>query len=512
MIMNVRLMAGVLAASVAVILVSAQDVSAQDDGLAASGEPTTLTVMGRNLYLGADAPAALDLLPDTRAAMQFMWDQVPVTDFDTRAERFAAEFARYQPDVIGLQEATVWACRSGLFSDATPVYDFTQRLLEVTRDAGVEYVVATADGVAANNPGYTIPAIPFLTTVTDPDTFEPLFGTDSADCGFTIGDALLVRADLADAVVAAGTSEYDDRYAAVPVVFTIDRGYAWADLAVGGSTVRVVTTHLESLWDEDEVVPGALQARQLAADLATTTLPLVVLGDFNADPRDPRAPDAPNPGEQPVAGEACPPQPAEPTASTADATCNAYWSMIEAGFEDVGPDALDPANYTWGAEADLAGPNPDRLDDALRAGNTSGFTERLDHVFVANGATLVESQVIGDEWPNGEDVWECNDPTQIETTEAASAIIADAGVGQAIEGRGVCLPTDHAGIVATIDVAAGPDGVVSDPAPPAHQSFRIGLLGWLGILLGAVLLLVLLVVGGVVRVVRRRRRARISRP
>jgi hypothetical protein len=109
-------------------------------------------------------------------------------------------------------------------------------------------------------------------------------------------------------------------------------------------------------------------------------------------------------------------------------------------------------------------------------------------------------------------VWECNDPTQIETTEAASAIIADAGVGQAIEGRGVCLPTDHAGVVAVVDVSAGPDGVISDPAPPAHDSFRIGLLGWLGILLGTVLVVVLLVVGGVVRVVRRRRRARVSQP
>ena len=314
---------------------------AQEDD-AASSTDAQLTVMGRNLYLGADAPAALELLPDTRAAMQFMWDQVPDTDFDTRAARFAEEFARYQPDVIGLQEATVWACRDGLFGGLTPVYDFTERLLEVTREAGVEYVIAEADGEPANNPGYEIPAVPFLTTVTDPDTFQPIFGSDSAACGFTIGDALLVRADLADAVVATGTSEYEDRYAVAPVVFEIDRGYAWADLAVGGTTVRVVTTHLESVWREGEVTPGALQTQQLIDDLAGTTVPLVVLGDFNSDPRDPRATGAPNPAEQPVESDVCPAQPDNPTLDTADATCSAYWTMLEAGYSDAGPDPLDP--------------------------------------------------------------------------------------------------------------------------------------------------------------------------
>jgi len=507
MLAHVRrlLLAGLLVTAAAPVGAAA---FAQDGDAAGDAR---LTVMGRNLYLGADAPAALELLPDTRGAMQFMWDQVPDTDFDTRAARFAEEFARYQPDVIGLQEATVWSCRNGLFGGLTPVYDFTERLVEVTREAGVGYVVAEADGRRANNPGYEIPAVPFLTTVTDPETFQPLFGSDTADCGFTIGDALLVRADLADAVVAAGTSEFEDRYAVAPVVFEIDRGYAWADLALGGTTVRVVTTHLESVWREGEVTPGALQTRQLVDDLAGTTVPLVVLGDFNSDPRDPRAQGAPNPAEQPVASDVCPAQPDSPTAETADPTCSAYWTMVEAGFTDAGPDALDPENYTWGAEANLAGPNPDRLRAALDLGNTSGFTERLDHIFLANGAETVEAQVIGNVWPDGDDVWECDDPTQIETTEEASRIQADAGVGEAITGRGVCLPTDHAGVVAVVDVSAGPDGVVAQPAPDDHESFRLSLLGWIGVILGVVLLLIGLLILGVVLLVRRSRRRRRER-
>ena len=495
----------------AVLMPMGTSALAQEDEASGAQDGTQITVMARNLYLGADAPAALELLPDTRAAMQFMWDQVPDTDFDTRAARFAEEFARYQPDVIGLQEATVWACRDGLFGGLTPVYDFTEQLLEVTRAAGVEYVIAEADGETANNPGYEIPAVPFLTTVSDPETFQPIFGSDSAACGFTIGDALLVRADLAERVVAAGTSEFEDRYAVAPVVFEVDRGYAWADLAVAGTTVRVVTTHLESVWRAGEVTPGALQTRQLVDDLAGTTVPLVVVGDFNSDPRDPRPEGAPNPAEQPVESDVCPAQPDSPIVDTADATCSAYWTMIEAGYSDAGPDPLDPRYYTWGSEADLAGPNPDRLRAALEAGNTSGFTERLDHVFLANGAEAVDAQVIGNEWPDGEDVWECNDPTQIETTEQASAIQAEAGVGEAITGRGVCLPTDHAGVVTVVDVSAGPDGVVEQPAPDDHESFRLSLLAWIGVILGVLVLLVVLVIVGVVLLVRRGRRRRRER-
>lgn len=485
----------------------ASGVAHQDD---VQQEPE-ITVMARNLYLGADVFVALELLPDLPAAAQFMWDQVATTDFDARVGELAAEAVRYRPDIIGLQEATVWSCRAGLFGGVTPVYDFTEQFLAATAAAGEPYVVAEKDGVRAENPGYQIPAIPFLTTVEDPETFQPIFGTDTADCGFTIGDTLLVRADLADSVVSVGTSEYTDRYAVVPVVFTIDRGYSWADLAIGGTTVRVVTTHLESSWDQGSPAPSVAQARQLVADLTTTTVPLVVVGDFNADPRDPRSPDAPNPAGQPEAYDACPPQPSDLTLDNGDLSCNAFWTMLDAGYTDAGPDVLDPVNYTYGGAADLAGPDPARVTAALEMGNTAGFTDRLDHVFVANGASVETAQVIGNEWPDGEAVWACDDPSQVTTTEESSAALADAGVGSAITGRGVCLPTDHAGLVVSVDVAAGPDGVVTDPAPESHDSFRIGLLGWIGIVAGVLLLVLVLLAWGLVSVVRRRRRRRAMR-
>jgi endonuclease/exonuclease/phosphatase family metal-dependent hydrolase len=471
-------------------------------------DPATLTVMSRNLYLGADVGIALDLLPDMPGAAQFMWDQVAATDFDSRVGLLADEAVAAEPDVISLQEATTWACRPAPWRSPETVYDFTAQFIEATRAAGVGYVVAEKDGAQALNPGYEIPAIPWLSRVTDPDTFQPRFGTDSADCGFTIADALLVREDLAGDVLAAGTSEYEERYAVVPVVFTIDRGYAWIDLAVAGTTTRVVTTHLESLWSEGAETPSAIQTRQLLEDLASTTVPLVVIGDFNADPRDPRPADAPNPGEQPEASDVCPAQPDPLTMDNGDPTCNAFWTMIEAGFAEAGPDPLDPANNTWGSSGDLAGPDPERLDDALAQGNPAGFTDRLDHVFLGNGAQALNAQIIGNQWPGG-DVWQCDDPSQITTTEQSSAILAAAGeIGAPITGRGVCLPTDHAGVVAEIDVSAGPAGAVAQDAPPAHDSFRLNLLQWIMVIVGVLVLLVVLLVWGIYRLATRGRRRR----
>lgn len=470
-----------------------------------------ITVMARNLYLGADVGVALDLLPDMPAAAQFMWDQVAATDFDARVGLLAAEAAAAKPDVIGLQEATTWQCRAHPWSSATTVFDFTEQFLAATAEAGVPYVVAEKDGERALNPGYSIPAIPFLTTVNDPATFQPLFGSDSADCGFLIGDALLVRGDLAGSVLQVGTSEYEKRYAVVPVAFTIDRGYAWADVAVAGTTVRAVTTHLESLWDAGDVPPAAIQAGQLVDDLADTTLPLVVIGDFNSDPRDPRpAESEENLSGQPDASETCPVQPTDPTAQTADATCSAYWTMVTSGYTDSGPDAQLPVNRSWGADGDLAGPNPDRLRVALAQGNQAGFTDRLDYVFTRNGATPTSARIIGNEWPTGSDVWTCDDPSQVATTEESSAILAEAGLASPIVGHGVCLPTDHAGVVATVDVSAGPPGAVSDQAAPEdHSSFlRIDLLGWLLIVIGVLLVLLLLAIWGIYRLATRGRRRR----
>jgi hypothetical protein len=107
-------------------------------------------------------------------------------------------------------------------------------------------------------------------------------------------------------------------------------------------------------------------------------------------------------------------------------------------------------------------------------------------------------------------MWACADPAQVATTEAASAIQAEAGVGTAITGRGVCLPTDHAGVVVEVDLSAvQPTSGAVAAAPDDHEPLlRLDLLGWLLVILGVVVLVVVLLLWGLWRLATRGRRRR----
>ena len=357
---------------------------------AQAAEPT-FTVMSRNIYLGADVGVALELIPDMPAAAQFMWDQVNKNDFSKRSVALAAEIQTYKPDVIGLQEATIWYCKKNAWSKKVEVFNFTDQLLQAL---GGDYVLASKDGKTAFNPGYSINPIPFLTMVKDPERFQKIFGQDKAACGFQIGDALAIKKELAGQVLKVGNTEYEASYSIVPKLMTIYRGYTWADINIANIPVRFITTHLESIWDENKVPNAAKQATQLIKDVKETNMPLVIIGDFNSDPRDPRPANAANPGLQPTASEECP---------AGSSKCNAYRLMRAAGFNDAGPDASDPTTYTWGMNALLTGPDPDRLKAAQAMGNEYGFTDRLDYIFTKNGVDVTTSEIIGYKAPYATD-------------------------------------------------------------------------------------------------------------
>jgi endonuclease/exonuclease/phosphatase family metal-dependent hydrolase len=357
---------------------------------AQAAEPT-FTVMSRNIYLGADVGVALELIPNMPAAAQFMWDQVNKNDFSKRSFALAAEIQAYKPDVIGLQEATIWYCKKNAWSKKIEVFNFTDQLLQAL---GGDYVLASKDGKTAFNPGYSINPIPFLTIVKDPERFQKIFGQDKAACGFQIGDALAIKKELAQQVLNVGNTEYEASYSIVPTLMTIYRGYTWADINIANIPVRFVTTHLESIWDENKVPNAAKQATQLIKDVKETNMPLVIIGDFNSDPRDPRPINAANPGLQPTASKECP---------AGSSKCNAYRLMKEAGFNDAGPDSSDPTTYTWGMNALLTGPDPDRLKSAQGMGNEYGFTDRLDYIFTKNGVDVSTSQIIGYKAPYATD-------------------------------------------------------------------------------------------------------------
>jgi Endonuclease/Exonuclease/phosphatase family len=433
-----------------------------------------LTVMSRNLYLGADVGVAMELIPDFSAAAQFMWNQVAATDFTLRAPALAKEVIAQDADVVGLQEATHWYCKKNLWSKKVVIFDFTKEFLDATKAAGSQYVLASKGGTDALNIGYSIPAVPYLTMVEDPKSFQPIFGSDKAACGFEIGDAIVVKKELADQIIQVGNTEYDASYTIIPKLMTIYRGYTWIDFAHNGSKVRIVSTHLESLWDSNKVPNSALQATQLIGDLANTKMPTIVIGDFNSDPRDPRPVDGYNPGGQPEASETCLDQGAPTSVANSLSKCNAYWQMRQGGFEDAGPDARDPKNYTWGMSALLAGPDAKRYKAAKLVGNDFGFTDRLDYIFFRNGVKVVSSKIVGNTWPQGS-TWDCSNEEQVNNAaEIAGFMKIEAPA------RNFCNDTDHASVVAKVSI---PTNSIQSEALPDHAPFPITFWNWVGIVL-----------------------------
>src|SRR5262245_8578869 len=82
------------------------------------GQGKKVTVLSRNLYVGGDlGPATAAVLSGDLSAILAevgaLWASVQATDFPARAEALALEVRDAKPDLIGLQEASLWRTGPG---------------------------------------------------------------------------------------------------------------------------------------------------------------------------------------------------------------------------------------------------------------------------------------------------------------------------------------------------------------------------------------------------------------
>jgi endonuclease/exonuclease/phosphatase family metal-dependent hydrolase len=235
------------------------------------GKP--LTVMTRNLYLGADltrAFAALQAPPDRQlevliGATTTIRAIVDQTNFPLRAQRLAAEIAEHRPDLIGLQEVALWR-RGPLGAEATTVdYDFLQLLLDALDARGANYVVAHVQ----QESDVTLPG--FL-------------GGTLQNLRLTMRDVVLKRANEGVKVLEASGANYVTR---IPVTLAgqtvaFIRGYNVVDVRAGSKRVRFINTHLES---ESSDVAYAQAAELLAGPASPSNGWATILAcDCNTDP------------------------------------------------------------------------------------------------------------------------------------------------------------------------------------------------------------------------------------
>ena len=255
---------------------------------------TTVDVMTRNLYLGADLGPALSAKTQAEffEANGAIYRQVEATNFPVRARGLAQEILSREPDLVGLQEVALWRegppsvdpVRTGKPAATTVKYDFLKLLLGQLNRKGNNYRAVVvqnefdfeAPANANGLPGDGLPG-------------SILLANTEINGRLTMRDVILAK--VGGGVVTSNPRGgnfvnplvVDVAGTKVPVT----RGWTAVDAKVRGSKkLRFVNSHLEA-FDPESVHPSirALQAGELVAPggPANSKLPVVLLGDFNSD-------------------------------------------------------------------------------------------------------------------------------------------------------------------------------------------------------------------------------------
>lgn len=274
-----------------------------------------LTVMTRNLYLGADLSPALNATSvdgAVNAAFEIE-QQVHRTKFPSvRAALLANEIKKRKPDVVGLQEAAWW--RTGPYDPSAITGspkatqtdpqggDFLSDLLTQLNKGGKK-----GKKGAANSKKKAPPVRYRIAVVKNEFDYELPVNQGSggltvcpAQCHnerLTMRDAILVRKGVKISNASSGTFNTLLRVK-VGGVLNVDvtRGWAAVDAKVHGKKVHVVDSHFEAFdsgasntGSDGKTYPkGGIreaQAKELIASggPSTSKHPTLLIGDFNSD-------------------------------------------------------------------------------------------------------------------------------------------------------------------------------------------------------------------------------------
>ena len=226
-------------------------------------------VYTQNLYIGADVDKVIAAPPaQLPAALLQALATFVATDYPSRAGRIADEIGVQKPDLIGLQEV------SHLTVQGLGIVGFP--------DIDVDFIPILGAQLAARGLQYDVVAVSPNTDITIP---LPLPDGSFGVIALKDFDAILVRHGIASSSVVTKNFQAKFSTSLGPIPLDILRGYAAADVTVRGRDYRFVSTHTEPRGTGLPI--QAAQTTELVSDLAGTTLPLIVVGDFNSKPSAP---------------------------------------------------------------------------------------------------------------------------------------------------------------------------------------------------------------------------------
>jgi endonuclease/exonuclease/phosphatase family metal-dependent hydrolase len=216
-----------------------------------------LTVMTRNLYVGADLEKPLSLSSsELPIAVAEAWATFQNTNYVVRMAAIAEEICSVSPHLVGLQEVM-------LLRASTPAGDLKADFLEtLLRDLALLY--------ESNECEHRYREVAKVQNVDVEMPMATASGYD--DLRITDHEVILARGDVGTSNVDFGTYAAALHYKTA----TIPRGWVAVDAEINGATVRFASTHLESV----STVRHA-QGVELIRILARESRPLILLGDFN---------------------------------------------------------------------------------------------------------------------------------------------------------------------------------------------------------------------------------------
>ena len=240
---------------------------------AAADGRATVKVMTYNLFQGTDfvevlqAQSALEFL----AASQLTLDQVISSNPPARMRAIAHQIAISNPDLVGMEEVTLW--RYGIGPNPTDVlYDPLQEVLDGLNAEGVHYAaLVVADEYELQGPM--------------PDLMHYLRANGR--------NVILARTDRPELHISNPNSASFHTLLRIPSAvlgpITIVRSWGSVDVELNGQAFRFIDTHLENPIPQ---IPASYlllqaQAKELSDVPANTSLPVILVGDFNAIANDP---------------------------------------------------------------------------------------------------------------------------------------------------------------------------------------------------------------------------------
>jgi endonuclease/exonuclease/phosphatase family metal-dependent hydrolase len=310
-------------------------------GPASAAEKAAVKVLTYNIFQGTDFVEVLSAQTAEQflAASQLTLQEVIDSKLPLRMQAIAHEIAETQPDLVGLEEATLW--RYGIGPNPTDVlFDPLQELLHVLNKGGQHYTaVVIADEYELQGP---LPDLMHYLRANGRNVILARTGRHAMHLSNRQSGAFHTLLKIPSQILGD---------------LTIVRSWGSVDVEFHDESFRFIVTHLENPLPQipESYLLLQAQAKELSDVPANTSMPVILAGDFNA-----------------IANQLT-----DPSNAT-------YQEMLNLGFDDSWADVHPQwLGLTWPLE------NSSRVNTA---------SQRIDFVFHRGDVKAREAWLEGNQW------------------------------------------------------------------------------------------------------------------